>query len=164
MLTHWVSALFHYQEVTQVDNPLKNTQLDLTPAEEWDKRVELIEQTDTSLYDLQKRKTNIERKRQDLDVDRKERNLDSVEELNQSIAELVREVSDPTIAARLMKVAKDGKDYNEMVKAVQGVVKLRDDMLDHTYDESSGTGKKKKIAVAFQTQGVKVAIGVETDG
>lgn len=147
------------------DNPLlQKTALEVSPAEEWDQKVELIEHTDVSLYDLQRRKAAIEQKRQDLDVERKEQNLESVDWLNRRIYGLIADVTSPDITGRLMEKVESGKDYNEMVKAVQGVVKLRDDMLDRTYDQTAGTGKKKKIAVAFQGQGVKVAIGVETDG
>lgn len=147
-----------------MDNPLlKPTVLEISPAEEQKQKLEILTKNETSLYDLQRRKAAIEQKRQDLDIDRREQNLESVEWLNQRIYGLITAVTDPDTTERIASNIESGKDLNEFVKAAQGVVKLRDDMLDRAYDNGGNIGKKKKIAVQFQSQGVQVMVGVETD-
>lgn len=148
-----------------MDNPLLfPTGLEVSPWDEKQQKIELIDKNETSLLYLQRRKVDIEQKRQDLDLERKEENLESVSWLNKRIYGLVASITDPEMTERVASKVETGKDLNELVKAAQGVVKLRDDMLEHTYDGANSNGKKKKIAVAFQGQGVSVMVGVETDG
>ena len=147
------------------DNPLmqKRTALDVSPVEEYTQKLELLDKNETSLLDLQRRKVAIEEERQDLDLDRREQNLRTVKSLNDRIYDLVERITDKATFDKVAERVETGKDLNELVKAAQGVVKLRDDMLDHAMDVSANNGKKKKIAVAFQSQGVQVMVGVETD-
>lgn len=143
-------------------NPMKQTALDLSPAEENTLKAELIQKNDPSLLEL--RKQNVERVRRSLDLDRKETNLEAVDELNQRIGGLLKELTDKNLTDRVFSGIETGKDYSEAIKGVQMLVKTRDDMLDRIVDAGSGgNGKKKRVEVAFQTQGVQVATRIEID-
>lgn len=142
-------------------NPMKQTALDLSPAEENTLKAELIQRNNPSLLEL--RKQNVERVRQTLDLDRKETNLETVDELNQRIGGLLKDLTDKDLTDRVFGGIETGKDYSEAIKGVQMLAKVRDDMLDRAIDSGAGSGKKKKIAVAFQAQGVQVAMQVTTD-
>lgn len=145
------------------DNPLiqKKTALDVSPVEEYTQKLELIQKNDASLLEL--RRQNVEATRQTLDLDRKETNLQTVDELNQRIGGLLSKLTDNDVTDRVFGGIETGKDYNEAIKGVQSLAKIRDDMLDRIIDNSASGGKKKRIEVAFQSQGVQVAMRVETD-
>ena len=144
-----------------MDNPLKNTQLDLTPAAERTIKAELIQRNDPSLLEL--RKQNVERVRQGLDLDRKETNLQAADELNQRIGGLLSKLADAELTDRVFDRIETGKDYNEAIRGVQALAKVRDDMLGRAMDSGLTGGKKKRIEVAFQSKGVQVAMRVGTD-
>lgn len=138
------------------------SELDISPFEEEEMRVEVLESIDkTGLVEL--RKQDIAKRSQILTLDTKENNLTSVEIINENITKLTELISDPTVLQKVLNNVETGKDYNEAVKAVSGLVDLRNKQLDKSIDPFASTGKKKKIAVQFQTQGVSVAMGVEVD-
>lgn len=145
-------------------NPLRQaTGLTVTPAEEEEQLWELVTGNETSLLDLQRRKANIEQRRQDLDLEAKEGNLEAVDWLNQRIYGMIAEVTNPERMEEVMSNVSTGKDLNEAVKATQGIVQLRNDLLDKTYDSGLSTGKKRKIEVAFSQQGTATMVGVKID-
>ncbi len=112
---------------------------------------------------LAARKKKIENRRAELEVESKEQNLETVDWLNRRVYGLVAAVTDQDKFEQVMSTVATGKDLNEAVKAAQAVVKLRDDMLEHTLDASTNTGKKRKIDVQFAQQGSKTLIGVMVD-
>lgn len=139
------------------------TPMDMTLEEEREQKIEVMEEIDnTSLLEL--RKQNIKSQSEQLSVQVKETNLDIVAGLDEKVSQIVQSITDPEVIDRIMSKMKTGRDYGEMVKALTGIVDLRASLLDKTVDEFAATGKKKRIAVHFQGQGVKVAVGVETDG
>jgi DNA repair ATPase RecN len=136
--------------------------LDITPEEEQELKFELIEQIDqTSLSEL--RKIAIAQKSEAIKLDTKENNLQTVEEINKRITNVVQGLLGSDVTERVFESIETAKDYNEAVKAVNGLVDLRNKQLDKTIDEFANTGKKKRIAVQFQSQGVSVAVGIQTD-
>lgn len=148
------------------DNPLiqKKTALDVSPVEEYTQKLELLDKNEISLLHLEQDKAKIARERQELEVDSKLHNLDAVREINQNIDDLMRLVSDPMLALQISRGIETGKDYNEFVKAISAVAKLRDDLLDRTLDENARGKSHKKFITQFQTQGTTVTMGVEIDG
>lgn len=145
------------------EHPLKKDTLAILPACEEEQLTEVVERAEMSLYDAQKRLAYIEERRRELELDAKEQNLESVDWLNRRIYGLIAEVTNPEAVERVMQGVESGKDLNEAVKAAQGIVKLRDDMLDRTLDRGANTGKHRKIEVAFANQGSSTVIGVKID-
>lgn len=135
--------------------------LDISKEEEQEQKLELVETIEnTSLSEL--RKQAIVKRSQSVLLDSKESNLESARRLNDRIAAIVDGITDADVVEKVFSNIETGKDYNEAVKAVNGLIDLRNKQLDRTIDEFA-TGKKKRIAVQFQTQGVKVSTMVETD-
>ena len=146
-----------------MDNPLLPSVIDISPTDEEALKGELVVQSETSLLDLQRRKADIEARRQELDIDAKEENLEAIDWLNQRIYGLVSAVTQPEMLERVAGSTKTGKDLHELMKAAKTAIEIRDDLLEHTFDTSMQSGRKKKIAVAFQGQGVTLMVGVETN-
>lgn len=141
-------------------NPLKDENALLVPADvESEEIAEVLENGGL----LAARKKKIENRRAELEVESKEQNLETVDWLNRRVYGLVAAVTDQDKFEQVMSTVATGKDLNEAVKAAQAVVKLRDDMLEHTLDASANTGKKRKIDVQFAQQGSKTLIGVMVD-
>lgn len=138
------------------------SELDISPQQEDEMRVEVLDSIDrTGLVELKKQE--IAKRSQLLALDTKENNLDTVSIINERITDLITSISDPAILEKILSTVETGKDYNEAVKAVSGLVELRNKQLDKTLDPFATTGKKKKIEIAFASQGVSVAARVEVD-
>jgi len=138
------------------------SELDISPIQEEEMRIDVLESLDrTGLVAL--RQQDIAKRSEHLSLETKESNLDSVEIINENITNLTRLISDPTILQTVLANVETGKDYNEAVKAVSGLVDLRNKQLDKTLDPFANTGKRKKIEVMFQSQGVSIAARVEVD-
>lgn len=141
-------------------NPLKEEGALLVPADvESEEITEVLESGGL----LAARKKKIENRRAELEVESKEQNLETVDWLNRRVYGLVAAVTDHDKFEQVMSTVATGKDLNEAVKAAQAVVKLRDDMLEHTLDAGGNTGKKRKIDVQFAQQGSKTLVGVMID-
>ena len=144
-------------------NPLLPGKLDMSPEEEQEQRWELTEANEASLLELQERKANLASKRDELALESKEKNLGVVEQLNENIQQIISDIADPALVRRVMATVETGKDMNEAVKAAQGIVKLRDDMLDGTYDAGANTAKKRKIELVMGQSGTTTMFGVKID-
>ena len=147
-----------------MDNPLlAPAPIDITPQQEEAMKGEILSEfDDESLLNLRKRSIEARGKRVELDT--KVQNLDSVEEINGKITDITKKLLDGDLVDRVIGGIKTGKDFNEAVRAVSGLVELRDKQLDRSIDEHSTSGKKKKILTQFKMQGVTVTQGVEIDG
>jgi hypothetical protein len=151
--------------VEVVKNPFDKNILDMTPTEEWEQVEDLRVRNETSLLDLNTRKAVLDSRRQNLDLERKEEDLETVDFLNKRMYGLVSTIANQDVFERLMTSEFTTlKEVNEGVKAIQGIKKLRDDMIQGAFDQSANTGKRKRIEFAFSGQGVSIAARIDTDG
>lgn len=148
-----------------MDNPLllQASPVDVTQEEENNTKAEILEQfDDESMLALQER--NIKARGKKIEQETKVKNLDAVDKINDHITEITERLTDPDLINKVMDNVKNGKDFNEAVKGVSGLVELRDKQLDRVVDQYSYSGKKKRIITKFKSQGVTVTQGVEIDG
>lgn len=148
-----------------MDNPLllQASPVDVTQEEENNIKAEILEQfDDESMLALQER--SIKARGKKIEQETKVKNLDAVEKINDHITDITERLTDPDLINKVMDNVKNGKDFNEAVKGVAGLVELRDKQLDRVVDQYAYSGKKKRIVTQFKSQGVTVTQGVEIDG
>lgn len=145
------------------NNPmLDTTALEVTGhevAEQVEQAVEILPNETM----LSVKRAELETVRRQLEIESRESNLHGVQKINKAIEDILQSISDPEIFQRVAEGVKNGKDLNELVKAVQGMIAMRDSLMEHSLDENLSGRKKKKFQVAFQTQGCTVAISGETE-
>lgn len=146
-----------------MDNPLNENSALLVPVEDEQKlKSELLAAAEPTV--LEARKKLVEYRRQLLGVQSREKNSEAVETINGVFTELLALVADPDMALRVTSSIESGKDFNEFVKGMTALVDLRDKLQDRMIDETVTGARKKRILASFQGQGVKMMVGVETDG
>lgn len=144
-------------------NPmLETTALEVT-RQEVEEEVEQAVEVMPNETLLSMKRAELETVRRQLEIESRESNLSGVRNINGAIERILQDISDPEIFQRVAEGVKNGKDLNELVKAVQGMIAMRDSLMEHSLDENLSGRKKKKFQVAFQTQGCTVAISGETE-
>lgn len=153
------SWLFYFWEkVSESNNPLKKNGLSISPEQENQEKQEIIDVVELSMLDINRKRADIEELHQQLNLAAKEKNLALASEITSQMDEVLLCISDPELALRVSDNIKTGKDYNELVKAAQNLVNLRDKLLDSALDPGESSAKKKMFKIQFQNQGVTVSV------
>lgn len=145
------------------NNPMLDTTALEVTGHEVEEQVEQAVEVLPNETMLSVKRAELETVRRQLEIESRESNLHGVQKINKAIEDILQGISDPEIFQRVAEGVKNGKDLNELVKAVQGMIAMRDSLMEHSLDENLSGRKKKKFQVAFQTQGCTVAISGETE-
>lgn len=145
------------------NNPMLDTTALEVTGHEVAEQVEQVVEVLPNETMLSVKRAELETVRRQLEIESRESNLHGVQKINKAIEDILQGISDPEIFQRVAEGVKNGKDLNELVKAVQGMIAMRDSLMEHSLDENLSGRKKKKFQVAFQTQGCTVAISGETE-
>lgn len=145
------------------NNPMLDTTALEVTGHEVAEQVEQVVEVLPNETMLSVKRAELETVRRQLEIESRESNLHGVQKINKAIEDILQSISDPEIFQRVAEGVKNGKDLNELVKAVQGMIAMRDSLMEHSLDENLSGRKKKKFQVAFQTQGCTVAISGETE-
>lgn len=145
------------------NNPMLDTTALEVTGHEVAEQVEQVVEVLPNETMLSVKRAELETVRRQLEIESRESNLHGVQKINKAIEDILQGISDPEIFQRVAEGVKNGKELNELVKAVQGMIAMRDSLMEHSLDENISGRKKKKFQVAFQTQGCTVAISGETE-
>lgn len=145
------------------NNPMLDTTALEVTGHEVAEQVEQVVEVLPNETMLSVKRAELETVRKQLEIESRESNLSGVRNINGAIERILQDISDPEIFQRVANGVKNGKDLNELVKAVQGMIAMRDNLMEHSLDENLSDKKKKKYMVGFQMQGVRVEISGETE-